>query len=97
MSGDTAALHEVVGELNVRRRYIKPTVRNLDTGETYSVDEVHQRVPQGIDPVHLSPSSKRAGLQAQGKKRSLDVRAGGWTEAALWGRIVRRDGEIFKF
>lgn len=49
------ALNEVVGQLRPHRKYIEPTVRNLDTGETYSAHEVGAKVPKALSPRHLEP------------------------------------------
>lgn len=43
-------LSDVVQQLRPHRKFITPTVRNLDTGETYAASEVPRRVPKPVSP-----------------------------------------------
>jgi hypothetical protein len=35
------------------RRFVQPVVRDLDTGQTFSLSEVDKKIPKGVDPAVL--------------------------------------------
>lgn len=51
-------LHEVATKMKHRRKWIAPTVRNLDTGETFSVKEMDHKIPKGVDPSIFSDQTR---------------------------------------
>eukprot|EP00823_Brevimastigomonas_motovehiculus_P004464 TRINITY_DN2954_c0_g1_i1.p1 TRINITY_DN2954_c0_g1~~TRINITY_DN2954_c0_g1_i1.p1 ORF type:complete len:401 (+),score=54.50 TRINITY_DN2954_c0_g1_i1:122-1324(+) len=53
------ALEEVMERLELRRRFISPCIRNMDTGEIFTASEMH-KVPQGIQ--HLGKNPRRVDL-----------------------------------
>lgn len=39
--------------LAMYRRFVQPVVRDLDTGQTFSLSEIDKKVPKGVDPAVL--------------------------------------------